>query len=109
MGDFKTPQSGSQERDGNICLDQTGGPSDPVSCPSELGEDHIGGMRYGWTLGGGVEYAMDDKWSIRIEYSHSDFGTKHYMNPHSGGSPTPGDAWAKLTDERVSLGLNYRF
>ncbi|HTV32291.1 MAG TPA: outer membrane protein [Methylocella sp.] len=29
----------------------------------------------GWTVGGGVEYAVDDHWSARIEYRHSDFGT----------------------------------
>ena len=30
--------------------------------------------RVGWTLGGGVEYAVNDHWSARVEYRYSDFG-----------------------------------
>ena len=29
----------------------------------------------GWTVGGGLEYAIDPNWTARAEYRHSDFGT----------------------------------
>ncbi|WP_170149605.1 outer membrane protein [Rhodoplanes roseus] len=29
----------------------------------------------GWTLGGGIETALDDRWSARVEYLYMDFGT----------------------------------
>lgn len=32
--------------------------------------------RAGWTIGGGLEYAFDPKWSARVEYNYMDFGTK---------------------------------
>ena len=31
--------------------------------------------RIGWTVGGGVEYAITTNWSLRGEYRYSDFGT----------------------------------
>jgi outer membrane immunogenic protein len=36
--------------------------------------------RTGWTVGGGVEYALDDNWSARVEYRHADFGN-YYDGP----------------------------
>ena len=30
--------------------------------------------RAGWTLGGGVEYAVNPHWSVRGEYRYADFG-----------------------------------
>jgi outer membrane immunogenic protein len=31
--------------------------------------------RVGWTVGGGIEYAVTNNWSIRAEYRYTDFGT----------------------------------
>jgi outer membrane immunogenic protein len=33
--------------------------------------------KFGWTVGGGVEYATSRLWSWKIEYLYMDFGTKH--------------------------------
>ena len=38
--------------------------------------------RAGWTLGGGVEYAVNPHWSVRGEYRYTDFG-------HLGIRPPP--------------------
>ena len=34
----------------------------------------ISKTRSGWTVGGGLEYAVPNNWSIRAEYRYSDFG-----------------------------------
>ena len=31
--------------------------------------------RAGWTIGGGLEFAVTNNWSVRAEYRYSDFGT----------------------------------
>ncbi len=45
--------------------------------------------RVGWTVGGGIEYAITNNWSVRAEYRYSDFGHYHGFPfrrrpPHSG-------------------------
>jgi outer membrane immunogenic protein len=32
-------------------------------------------FRAGWTVGGGVEYAVTNNWSVRAEYRYTDFGS----------------------------------
>jgi outer membrane immunogenic protein len=32
-------------------------------------------VRFGWTVGAGLELAMDENWFGRAEYRYSDFGT----------------------------------
>lgn len=64
--------------------------------------EHLGGSRQGWTLGGGIQYALDQNWSARIEYRHTDWGTKMTdaafdLNP------------ASLKDNRVAVGMSYKF
>lgn len=56
----------------------------------------------GWTAGAGWEYAIDGKWSARLEYLHADFGRTKDI---SGGFPIS----TKLTADTVRAGLNYKF
>jgi outer membrane immunogenic protein len=39
------------------------------------GFDSISKTRTGWTVGGGIEYALNTNWTIRAEYRYSDYGT----------------------------------
>jgi outer membrane immunogenic protein len=34
-----------------------------------------GGTRAGWTIGGGVEYAVTDNWTVKFEYLYANFGS----------------------------------
>ena len=66
--------------------------------------------RTGWTLGGGVEAAIDPKWSLKAEYLYADFGK---VNATGALSPAVfGQVMnhtAKLNTSIVRFGLNMRF
>lgn len=52
----------------------------------------------GWTLGGGVEVALNGPWTAKVEYLHIDLGSVDFL----GGS-------VDSTNDLVRAGLNYRF
>src|SRR6202022_800586 len=61
----------------------------------------LGGNRTGWTLGGGLEYALDGDWNTRIEYRYTDWGSKAVNWEDHPATST-------LTDSRVIAGLTYK-
>ena len=86
--------------------------------------------RLGWTVGAGVEGALDNNWSIKAEYLYVDYG--RYSTALGGATnvtsvtlaDTPqtafttiidttvtasGTARARVTDHVVRIGVNYRF
>ncbi len=70
--------------------------------------DHITKTRAGWTVGGGIEYAVTNNWSIRAEYRYSDFG-------RSSDYPFPTQTFGTvlfthhLTESQVQAGFSYKF
>jgi outer membrane immunogenic protein len=54
----------------------------------------------GWTIGGGVEYAIDPRWSAKLEYLHFDIDDFTY-------NPFPLRASSRF--DVVRVGINYRF
>jgi len=68
--------------------------------------------RVGWTVGGGLEYAVTNNWSIRAEYRYSDFGhATQYAT--SWDYPVLGALGAysnrHFTENRVQVGFSYKF
>jgi outer membrane immunogenic protein len=63
-------------------------------------------MRTGWTAGAGLEYALDDNWSAKIEYDYLGFGSQSmsFTTPLE----TVGSS-ASLNVQEIKAGLNYRF
>lgn len=68
------------------------------------------GTQAGWTVGGGIEYAVSDHWTVRTEYLYADLGTQSAVaNPDSANPPYQvGYTWQTKTNI-VSIGLNYKF
>jgi outer membrane immunogenic protein len=58
--------------------------------------------RVGWTVGGGVEYAVTTQWSLRAEYRYSDFGT--FTDALARGT-----ASRRETMQRAQVGFSYKF
>lgn len=62
------------------------------------------GTSVGWTIGGGVEHALTDHFSVKAEYLYVDLGKIKIENFGSFGQ---GYADAKFSTARI--GLNYKF
>ncbi|MDP2358936.1 MAG: porin family protein [Beijerinckiaceae bacterium] len=76
-----------------------------------FGRCHQGKSKFdfGWTLGGGMEYAFTNNWSTKLEYLYADFGRERYRTI-SASFPGQGlDNSHRTRLHIVRAGLNYRF
>ena len=73
--------------------------------------------RWGWTAGGGIEFAATESWTFKAEYLYLDFGSFDYLSPCPTNicPPVPGQAqFAYNTHVRAHenvarFGVNYKF
>lgn len=68
--------------------------------------------RWGWTVGGGIEWAFANQWSLAGEYRHTDFGrqgTTVNIPDGLGGIFAPVTTNSRLTVDQAIARLNYRF
>ena len=63
-----------------------------------IGPFAVSNWHSGWTLGGGVEAAVWDRWTMRVQYRYVDVGTKAYLNRQIGS-----------TGSTIDIGVNYHF
>ncbi len=91
--------AGEQESVTDPFINTAGGVSNTASAGTVV--------RTGWTIGAGVEYAWDRKWSARIEYDYLAFGSEAL----AFGGPVLGNASAPVTlnIQRLMGGINYHF
>jgi len=61
----------------------------------------------GWTVGGGVEYAINPNWSVRLEYDFADFQSRDMILHVPQGPALP--VGVDFTIQKVVAGVNYRF
>lgn len=79
------------------------------------GTDGTGGTvtgnftRSGWMLGAGLEYAIWDNWSAKLEYNYLRFGSITPTLTTTGTLSVAGTSDVKLNTHIVKAGLNYRF
>jgi outer membrane immunogenic protein len=75
-----------------------------VAAPGLLAGVSSDNTHVGWTVGGGVEWAFADPWSVKLEYLFVDLGDESYF----GGIGAGGfDADAQI--HTFKIGLNYRW
>jgi outer membrane immunogenic protein len=60
--------------------------------------------KVGWTVGGGVEYALSNNWSVRGEYRYSDFGRTTDIVFGTGAGVS-----SHVTEHAVRIGFSYKF
>jgi len=79
------------------------------------GQASSSATRVGWTVGGGLEYAVTNNWSIRAEYRYTDFGrstTFTNLGVTFGGVVQPGIGAIvsrNFNENRVEVGFSYKF
>ncbi|HEY0147206.1 MAG: outer membrane protein [Methylovirgula sp.] len=61
--------------------------------------------RIGWTVGGGIEYAIDNNWSVRAEYRYTDYGHFTDFPASDAGGPVN----FHIRDNRAQVGFSYKF
>jgi outer membrane immunogenic protein len=105
-----------------FCPDNT--PPTVVACP--LSSWSSSSINAGWTLGGGVEAALSNSWSVKAEYLYVDLGTVNtnfttnpvcaaFVESGGGGGGCTGEAagtgtiGGRVTLNILRVGLNYRF
>jgi outer membrane immunogenic protein len=73
------------------------------------GTSNFSTTRVGWTVGGGIDYAITNNWSVRAEYRYTDFGRN--TNTPFGGLFTGGafTGHHHFTENQVQVGFSYKF
>ena len=65
-------------------------------------------IRWGWTVGAGIEAAIRDGWTAKLEFLYIDFG--NVADALVGIAPiTPIATSSHVTDNIVRIGVNYRW
>ncbi len=120
--DFKASYSGQN------CVTTGDCPYATHKGPSTFNYDHSDTL-VGWTVGAGVEYALNQSWSVKAEYQHFDFGSMSYSysgcvalgvgqdtcpagnQPYNNHytSTIDGRTKVSLTADAVTFGINYHF
>jgi outer membrane immunogenic protein len=86
-----------------------------VEIASNAGNEEFNGTisqtRSGWTIGGGLEYAIAPNWSIFAEFNYYDFGTKNLVRSSASSTAftTTTSIDVRQRIEAVTVGVNYRF
>lgn len=62
----------------------------------------------GWVFGGGLEFLLNQNWSVKAEYLHMDLGSKTYNGVAFFDAFFPG-ADLELTVKTFKLGINFKF
>ncbi len=67
-------------------------------------------IKTGFTVGGGVDYALDAHWIARLEYRYTDFGTVSDANSAAAGAFWVGYTNDHaITEHAVRVGVSYLF
>jgi outer membrane immunogenic protein len=96
----------------------------PFGSTCQLANWSNSSTKVGWTVGGGLEAAISNGWTVKVEYLYVDLGTVRtsfatlpgcYGTPIfpggicTGVSAGTGNINSRITDNIVRVGFNYRF
>jgi outer membrane immunogenic protein len=85
----------------------TGGGAFTNVKPSTNSLSYGGGSETGWTAGGGIEYALTDNWTAKIEYLYASFQSATCNSSSCSGGLAP--ASVGFHEDVVRAGVNYKF
>jgi outer membrane immunogenic protein len=71
---------------------------------------NVSNTRVGWTVGGGIQYAITNNWSVRAEYRYTNWGT--LSDGRLTAAAAPGvffNGNRHLNQNQVQVGFDYKF
>ena len=74
-----------------------------------FGSGNVSNTRVGWTVGGGIEYAVTNNWSILAEYRYTNFGS---IRQNDFGVLPAGvffNGSHQINQNQVQVGFDYKF
>jgi len=92
--------------------------TDNVGALGAIGGASNSDQRTGWTVGGGLEWALNNHWTVRGEYLYVNFGNQRITAATTVTNPSPGFAGysnalgtsaSDLTVQIARGGINYKF
>jgi outer membrane immunogenic protein len=66
-------------------------------------------IRWGWTLGGGIDYAFTNNWFVGVAYRYTQYASKTYTYPVGILNLGIVGFEQEISDQRVSARLGYKF
>jgi len=77
--------------------------------PGGTGSSSVSNVLTGWTIGGGGEWLLNDRWSIKGEYLYVDFGSTNVPVPLTNTETYKQTMWidADLSAQVARVGINY--
>ncbi|MCA0433949.1 MAG: porin family protein [Proteobacteria bacterium] len=83
----------------------------PLTSTTYEGSDS--GMQFGWTVGGGVEYAVSERWSLKLEGLYYDLGAVDVVGTEAPLTFPPDgfehNSKFQMTGGIVRVGVNFHF
>lgn len=82
-----------------------------ITFPGGSGSASNSSMKAGWVIGGGAQWALDRRWSIKAEYLYADFGSVSVAVPVTN-TPAFAQTISSSSDVAMHLlriGFDYRF
>ena len=70
---------------------------------------HVNDTNVGWTVGGGMEWAINDRWSAKAEYLYVNLGKPSISGDNILFSPNTGVGTADYDFSIARVGVNYHF
>ena len=80
-----------------------------VNTPTSSESGSISKSKVGWTVGGGIEYAVTNNWSAKIEYLHVDLGSVNFNAANNLFPIFTASNSVYIREDIVRVGLNYKF
>jgi outer membrane immunogenic protein len=80
-------------------------------CGSYYASARADRTKFGYAVGGGLEYAVSSHWTVKAEYQYINLGSANLSATEYNPDPTPYSVHTRLRSNfhTVRLGVNYRF
>lgn len=108
FGRITTSSGSNVTTTANSALGATWCANGTISCPSGSGASDTSSTKTGWTLGAGLEIALDQRWSFRGEANYFDLGNVSGAYG-TAGTPATISYSAAVHGWNALAGINFKF